>query len=212
MGTFISLDGPDGGGKTTQICLLYEELERRGFPVTRTREPGGTALGERIRNLLLDPVSQADPVTEALMYAAARAQLVSRVIRPALEEGQVVLVERFYHSSIAYQSYGSGVSLNIIRALAEIATGGLTPDLTLILDISPEIVFSERIVSRPLDRIEGRGLQFHRRVREGFLALAADEPGRLRVIDATSSVREVHERVLRAVESLLGKELGGEVR
>ncbi|MGE5553821.1 MAG: dTMP kinase [Betaproteobacteria bacterium] len=184
-GLFITLEGPDGGGKSTQAARLTERLRARGVPVVFTREPGGTPVGEALRQIILDPRNDLAGETEVLLYAASRAQNVEQVIRPALAEGKVVLAERFVDSSLAYQGYALGRGIEAVRQINVFATGGLVPDLTLLLDVTPEVGLSRvgaRAGGEAADRIERRRLEYHRRVREYYLMLAREEPGRVRVI------------------------------
>ena len=198
-GRFITLEGPEGAGKTVMAARLAAELESRGVPVVLTREPGGTRLGERLRDLLLDSDGAwISPRTDALLFNAARAQLVGEVITPALDAGEVVVCARYADSTLAYQGHGAGVPLDDLRALADIATGGLMPELTILLDVDPEIGLARK---RPADRTRfeaGFDLEFHRRVRAGFLALAAAEPDRFVVIEAGRPADAVFADVLAA--------------
>ena len=207
-GAFITIEGPEGGGKTTQAERLATHLQGSGSPVHLTREPGGTWLGERLREVLLSRTgagaAPTDPVTDALLFNAARRQLVREVIRPAIESGTTVLCVRFADSTLAYQGYGAGVPLERLRAMADLATDGLTPDLTLILDVPAEVGLARK---SPADvtRFEAEfDLDFHRRVRDGFHAIAADAPDRFAVIDATADEESVGRAVLDAVERQLG--------
>lgn len=204
-GKFIVFEGIDGSGKTTQLQLLGKYLSGRGYPVQLTREPGGTRVGEQIRELLLNPqYGELVPVAEALLYAAARAQHVAQVILPALEEGKIVLCDRFIDSSLAYQGFGRGVDVSLLEQVNGAAAGGLVPDLVLILDFCRESGMDR--LSRPgreTDRIEGETCEFHRRVRSGYLALAARNPLLYRVIDACRPVEQVHRDIVEAVEGVL---------
>jgi dTMP kinase len=186
-GWFITVEGPDGAGKTTQASALAGHLTDAGLDVILTREPGGTWLGERLREVLLartDPSTPTDPLTDALLFNAARRQLVTEVIRPALESGRTVLCARFADSTLAYQGYGAGVPLARLRALELAATDGLTPDLTILLDLPVEAGLA-RVAPGDVTRFEAEfDVAFHRRVRDGFLALAAAEPERFAVIAA----------------------------
>lgn len=203
-GRFITLEGPEGAGKTVIARRLVAELERLGRDVVSTREPGGTRLGERLRSILLlqgtdDVASPVDPRADALLFNAARAQLVAEVIRPALDRGAIVLCARFTDSTIAYQGYGAGLPLDELRAIAAVATGGLVPDLTILLDVPPAIGLGRK-TGASRNRFEAAfDLAFHERVRAGFLALAAGEPERFRVVDSARSIDVVAAEVTAAV-------------
>jgi dTMP kinase len=203
-GRFITIEGPEGGGKTTQAAALAARLAAAGEPVHLTREPGGTWLGERIRAVLLGRSgagAPADPLAEALLFNAARRQLVEEVIRPALDDGRTIICARFADSTLAYQGYGAGVPLEALRAIAEAATGGLVPDLTVLLDLPVEAGLARKAPAE-VTRFEAEfDVEFHRRVRDGFLALARAEPGRFVVVDATASVAAVAAAVAAAVEA-----------
>jgi dTMP kinase len=206
-GWFITIEGPEGGGKTTQAARLEAYLRDDGVPIVGTREPGGTVLGEQIRELLLeasDGDRPVDPLSDALLFNAARRQLVEEVIRPALAKGISVVCARFADSTLAYQGYGSGLPLDDLRALERVATSGLRPDLTILLDLPPEVGLRRKA---PDDRTRfelGFDLDFHRRVRDGFLALAAGEPERFAVVDAAASATATWAEVRRSVDRLLG--------
>lgn len=206
-GRFITIEGPEGAGKTVQAARLEASLRERGVPVLGTREPGGTGLGERIRELVLaQSATPIDPLADALLFNAARRQLVEEVVQPALAGGTTVICARFADSTRAYQGHGGGLDLDILATLEEIATGGLLPDLTLLLDLPVETGLARKA---PDDRTRfetGFDLAFHRRVRNGFLAMAVHEPGRFRVFDATASEDEVAERLARAVQHLFDEE------
>ena len=197
---FITLEGPEGAGKTVLARRLAAALEQRGHAVRLTREPGGTPLGERVRALLLERSSgdlAIDARADALLFNAARAQLVAEVIRPALEADEVVLCARFADSTLAYQGYGAGLPIEQLRAIADVATGGLAPQLTVLLDVDPEVGL-RRKAPGARNRFEASfDLDFHRRVRAGFLELAAQDPGRWRVVDSSRHVD-------RAFDDLLG--------
>ena len=205
-GWFITIEGPEGAGKTTQAARLEAHLRAEGNAVLRTREPGGTSLGERLRDLLLagGPPAGAtiDPLTDALLFSAARRQLVEEVIRPALEAGTTVVCTRFADSTLAYQGYGAGVSLATLRTLEGIATDGLRPDLTILLDLPAEVGLGRKAPDDQTRFELGFDLAFHRRVRDGFLALAADEPARFAVVDAADGEARVWDDVRRAVGRL----------
>ncbi len=201
-GVFITFEGLDGCGKSTQMELLAEALRARGYVVLMTREPGGTPLGEAIRDILLDPRYRGmSPRAEALLYAAARAHLVQEVIRPALADGQVVLCDRYLDSSLAYQGYGRGLGADDIIMLNVWATQGLFPDLTLFLDLE-EPARSSRLAAVP-DRLEAEDEAFHRRVEAGYRELLVQHRHRIRRIDATGDPAEVQRRVQAVVEEEL---------
>ena len=205
-GWFITLEGPDGAGKTTQAQRLATHLRTAGHDVHVTREPGGTWLGERLRELLLArtaSTSRTDPLTDALLFNAARRQLVTEVIAPALAAGRTLLCARFADSTLAYQGYGAGVPLDDLRALAHAATGGLSPDLTILLDLPVEAGLALKAPG-DVTRFEAEfDLDFHRRVREGFLAMAVASPGRFAVIDASRGADEVAASAAIAVDRVL---------
>lgn len=191
-------------GKTTQVELLAGSFRDRGCSVLVTREPGGTAVAETIRRLLLAPAGEVlEPVTEALLYAAARAQHVARKIAPALAAGRLVISDRFGDATLAYQGYGRGYNINMLAELNVLATGGLKPDLTILLDMPVEQALAR--IKRPVDRMEGEGREFFRRVRRGYLELAARDPRRYCIIDAGQALMTVHERVLAAVEEKISE-------
>jgi dTMP kinase len=199
-GVFITFEGCDGSGKTTQISLLERYLRDEGCNVLVTREPGGDPVAENVRSVLLASESRVSPRTELLLFLAARAQVVDFVIRPALERGDIVLCDRFADSTVTYQGYAREQDLDWVRRLNAYATNGLTPDKTLLLDIDP----SEGL-SRQTDRnrMEAETLVFHQRVREGYLAEARLFPERFHVIDASENVRLVHQAVLEALKDIL---------
>lgn len=202
-GFFITFEGGDRSGKTTQIDSLRVFLEGKGFPCLLTREPGGTVLGEKIRGLLLDTMDEPpDHMTEALLFAASRAHLVSRVIEPALAGGRTVICDRFADSTLAYQGYGLGMDPEFLALLNRGVTGGLVPDLTFLLDVDPAET-AARWAGSADDRISRRDLAFHRRVRHGYLELARLEPHRFCVIDARAPVEAVEARVRSRCEELL---------
>lgn len=206
-GLFVTLEGPEGAGKTVIAKRLAAELERRGRVVVSTREPGGTRLGERLRAILLEHVADGgtavDPRADALLFNAARAQLVAEVIRPALERGEVVVCARFADSTLAYQGYGAGLPISGLRAVAAVATGGLEPDLTILLDVPPEVGLGRK-TGASRNRFEASfDLAFHERVRAGFLAMAQAEPERFRVIDSARHIDAVTPDVIAAVTARL---------
>jgi dTMP kinase len=203
--TFITFEGIEGSGKTTQVNLALAWLHAHWERVLHTREPGGTAIGNRIRAILLDPIhAEMAAEAEILLYSAARAQIVRQVIRPHLEKGGIVVCDRFYDSTLAYQGYGRGLSLPDLRHITAFATGGLTPDLTLYLDLEVEAGLRRKAQTpEEWNRLEAQPLAFHRRVRAGYLALAAAEPERWRVIDADRPVEVVQEEIRRIVGAAL---------
>ena len=200
-GRLIAFEGVEGSGKSTQLELLRQALEGRGREVVVTREPGGTPAGERMRALLLDPGVELHPRAEALLFAAARAELVDTVIRPALERGAVVLCDRYLDSSLAYQGGARGLGRVPVEEVNRFATGGLLPDLVVLLDLDPASGLRRR--SGELDRIEAQDLAFHRRVRQAFCDLAAADPGRFAVVDGAAPVAEVAAGVQAAALALL---------
>jgi len=204
-GLFITFEGIEGSGKSTQIIMLAEYLKAEGREVTVTREPGGTEIGRAIRQVLLNPdFTGMDYHTEVLLYAADRAQHVAEIIKPALAEGKVVLSDRYIDSSIAYQHYGRGLPLDLIMSVNEQAVQGLKPDLTFLLALPLEIGL-KRATQETSDRIEQESIAFHGRVEAGFRELAAKEPERWRVIDATGTIDEVHQSIVEAINTLLSK-------
>lgn len=205
-GAFITVDGPDGGGKTTQAERLAAYLRDRGVLVHLTREPGGTWLGERIRDLLLERTGSAaptDPLADAMLFDAARRQLVQEVIRPSLDAGETVICARFTDSTLAYQGYGAGLDIDVLRRLNDLTTGGLRPDLTIILDVPVEAGLARKAPG-DVTRFEAEfDLAFHHRVRQGFLTLAAAEPDRIAVIDATGDIDAVGDEIGALVDERL---------
>lgn len=189
-GLFITFEGPDGAGKTTQIARISAWLHQLGVAHIRTREPGGTAISDKVRQLLLDPehTEMADQ-TEVMLYAASRAQLVNEVIRPALDKGLMVLCDRYVDASLAYQAYGLGYAVEDVAAINQFATGGLQPKRTYLLDVPVEIGMGRVHQNRGVapDRIEQKGSTYHESVRNGFLELAKQEPERIYHIDATQT-------------------------
>jgi dTMP kinase len=209
-GVFITLEGPDGAGKSSQQAYLAERLTEAGETVTVTREPGGTQLGERVRAVLLDSSAAHDPLSDALLFNAARHQLVEDVIAPALSDGGVVLSDRFADSTLAYQGYGGGAPLDTLKVLAEIATDGLLPTRTVLLDLPVEDGLARRQggPAAELTRFETSAAHdraFHERVRAGYLELATAEPARWRIVDASRPPEEVAEMVWGAVRDLFRK-------
>ena len=206
-GLFITFEGGDGAGKTTQSELLAAWFEAHGREVVRTREPGGTPLGSRVRELLLhggDEVGAVDARAEALLYAADRAQHIATLVRPALERGAVVVQDRYIDSSLAYQGAGRVLDVTEVRGISEWATGGLWPHLTVLLDASTELAAARRAArGGTADRLEAEAVEFHAAVRVGFLALARSDPDRYLVLDASLAAGELHESVCERVSELL---------
>lgn len=207
-GKFITFEGPEGGGKSTHVRELAEQLRAEGKTVLVTREPGGTRLAELIRGLVREEVEDP-PVTrcEVLLFIAARAQVVSEVIRPALARGEWVICDRFADSTFAYQGYGRGIDVGLLKNFNDFATEGLVPDLTILLDVPPEtskarLAERQAATATSADRIEQAGDMFHRRLRDGFLELAKAEPDRFVVIDSSGPREEVSDRVWTAVRNL----------
>ena len=211
MSLFISFEGPDGSGKTTQIELLAEQLRGMSHDVLITREPGGTPIGDQIRAVLHDIKNvEMTHETEFLLYSASRAQLVRQVIRPHLERGGVVLCDRFADSSMAYQGYGRELDLEAIHFITQFATGGLTPDLTIYLDLPVEVGIQRKqsayaAQAGEWNRLDQQTLDFHRRVRQGYLKMARAEPHRWLVIDAMQSIPDTQVAIRRRLEHLLSE-------
>ena len=207
-GIFLTLEGDDGVGKSTQADLLASWLEQRGCTVLRVHEPGGTRLGEKIRTLLLDREDDAmTPLAELLLFEAARAQVMDEVIEPALARGEVVVCDRFTDSTLAYQGYGRELGASLVRSTNDLACGGRYPDRTLLLVLDDDVA-RERVESRSADgagdRMESAGDAFRMRLRAGFDEIAAAEPERVRIVDANGSVEQVHERIREGIADLLG--------
>ena len=196
-GLFITFEGADGSGKTTQYRLFAQYLRDRGFDVITTREPGGTGISEKIRALILDPDNmEMTDMTEAFLFAASRTQHVSQLIRPAVEEGKIVLCDRFMDSSIAYQGYARGLG-DCVRQINEVAVMGMQPDLTFFLDLDPERGRQRNIRAGKADRLEQQDIEFHDKVYEGYKKLAEIYKNRFIVIDASGSIEEVQDRIRR---------------
>lgn len=204
---FITFEGPDGAGKSSQIEKLIARLAAEGYQPVVTREPGGTAVGDRIRDVVHDVRhAEMSPSAEVLLYSASRAQLVNEIIRPALAKGEIVLCDRYADSTLAYQGYGRGLDLEALQNLTEFATGGLTPDLTILLDIDGPAGLARRVeFGEEMNRLDLEALDFHERVRAGYLQLVAGDPARWVVIDAARSPEEVAEDVQTSVLTHLQK-------
>ena len=204
---FITFEGPDGSGKTTQIRLLVEWLQELGHAVALTREPGGTEIGDQIRAVVHDPSNTAiDPRTEILLYSADRAQHVAECVLPALAKGKVVISDRYADSTLAYQGYGRALDLETLQRITDFATRRLKPDLTLYLDIAPHVGLQRRQAGGgEWNRLDAEALEFHQRVRDGYLALMSGDPDRWVMIDAARSIEEVQADIRACVQARLGK-------
>jgi dTMP kinase len=198
---FISLDGVDGAGKSTQIGLLVEWLRSQALNVCVCRDPGGTLIGDRLRAHLLDRSSNISMTCEMLLYMASRAQLVDEVIRPALARGDVVVCDRYLLANVVYQGHAGGLDPITIREVGRVATQGVVPDLTLVLDLPPEVSLERK--SGPADRLESRGVEYLRKVRQGFLAEAALDPRHISVVSAQRGVTEVQQQLREEVGRVL---------
>jgi dTMP kinase len=198
-GAFITFEGIDGCGKSTQLRLLASELRVRGLQIVATREPGGTTLGQRLRAALLDIDEQVDPLAELLVFAADRAHHVRTLLLPALEANEIVLSDRYADATVAYQGAGRGFEPKLIEDIVQLATGGLRPDLTLLFDLSvaeSAVRTRRRVASKNSDRLDSEDIAFHTRVRNAYLELAKAEPERFRVIDARGSTQETQQKVM----------------
>lgn len=197
QGLFITFEGGDGCGKTTQIKLLEEYLQSKGYKTLLTREPGSKGLGVKVREILLNYDGEVSPVCESFLFLADRAQNVDCIIKPALEEGTIVICDRHTDSSVAYQGYGRGLDIERIKMLNNIATSGLKPDLTFVLDVDVET--SQARVGAEKDRMESAGIEFFERVRKGFLEIAKQEPERVKVVDSTKTIEEIHKEIVEII-------------
>ena len=200
-GLFITFEGADGCGKTTQLNMLAEYLTEKGFDVVVTREPGAKGLGEKLREILLNYEGVVSDRCEAFLFLADRAQHVDVIVKPAVALGKIVLCDRHTDSTVAYQGYGRGQDIDRINLLNNIATDGMKPDLTFVFDIDVET--SQQRVGSEKDRMESAGMDFHNRVRQGYLKLAENEPNRIKVIDAKKSIPDIHDEVVEIIESFL---------
>lgn len=196
-GLFITFEGGDGCGKTTQIKLLDEYLRNKGYKTLLTREPGSIGLGEKVREILLNYDGEVSSVCESFLFLADRAQNMDCIIKPALEEGVIVICDRHTDSSVAYQGYGRGLDIERINMLNNIATSGLKPDLTIVLDVDVET--SQARVGSEKDRMESAGIEFFERVRKGYLEIAKQEPERVKVVDAKQTIEDIHNQILELV-------------
>ena len=203
MSLFITFEGADGCGKTTQIELLNKYLQENGFKTLVTREPGAKGLGEKLREILLNYDGEVSPNCESFLFLADRAQHVDCVIKPALNDGVIVLCDRHTDSTVAYQGYGRQLDIEQIKKLNEIAVNGLKPDLTIVFDI--DIETSMQRVGKTKDRMESAGMDFFNRVRNGYLAIANEEPNRVKVINSADTIEEIHNQVVKLVEKAVNK-------
>jgi dTMP kinase len=195
--TFISFEGIEGTGKTIQSKLLYEHFKKTGCTVILTEEPGGTRIGLKIREVLLSVENkEITPVTELLLYNASRAQHIKEVILPALNKGGIVITDRFSDSTVAYQGYGRGIDLKLIDSLERMVTEGLKPDITLLIDLDAETGLLRNKGINKTDRLELEDLKFHKKVRDGYLQIAAREPERIKLIDGSGSIEEIQRKII----------------
>lgn len=203
---FITLEGPEGSGKTSHVPPLVQYLREQGYKVFPTREPGGTSIGEQVRYILHDlKNAEMHPHTETLLYQAARAQIVEQVIRPRLAAGEIVLSDRYFDSTIAYQGYGHQQDLEQVRGLVKYATGGLVPDLTILLDVDVEEGLRRKKKDDEWNRLDAYTVEFHQRVRSGYLEMVKQEPGRWVKVDANQGWERVQEELRRAIISRLNR-------
>lgn len=200
-GLFITLEGADGCGKTTQLNLLKEYLTNRGYEIVVTREPGGKGLGEKLREILLNYDGEVSDRCEAFLYLADRAQNIDTIIKPAINSGKIVLCDRHTDSSVAYQGYGREQNIDNINMLNELAVNGVHPDLTIVFDIDTETSMAR--VGAEKDRLESAGIEFHKRVRNGYLEIAKKNPQRIKVVDASQTIEDVQRDVIKIVEGVL---------
>ncbi|MFC2061802.1 dTMP kinase [Elusimicrobiota bacterium] len=200
-GKFITFEGPEGCGKSTQTGLLVEYLKSKDLNVIHTREPGGVSIAEELREILLKPGNTIFPRAELMLYASGRAQHTQELIQPALEEGKFVVCERYTHASIAYQGYGRGLDIGLIRDLNKIATEGIAPDLTILIDIDVEEGLTRvRKSNRTFDRLESENIEFHRKVRQGYLKLAGEDPDMV-IVDAKEDKEKIHKTIIETLVS-----------
>lgn len=200
-GLFITLEGADGCGKTTQLNLLKEYLTSSGYEIVVTREPGGKGLGEKLREILLNYDGEVSDRCEAFLYLADRAQNIDTIIKPAINSGKIVLCDRHTDSSVAYQGYGREQNIDNINMLNELAVNGVHPDLTIVFDIDTEISMAR--VGAEKDRLESAGIEFHKRVRNGYFEIAKKNPQRIKVVDASQTIEDVQRDVIKIIEEVL---------
>lgn len=205
-GLFITMEGTDGSGKTTQITMLKDYLTSKGFNVICTREPGGTPISEKIREIIIDKNNtEMSYMTEALLYAAARAQHVEETILPALKEGDIVISDRFLDSSVVYQGFARVLGEKTVKNINKYAVGDLEPDVTFFLKLKPEDGLQRKAKQAELDRLEAEKFKFHQRVYDGYVRLAKNNKNRIKVIDALKSIDEIHTEITESVDELLKK-------
>lgn len=207
QGLFITLEGNEGCGKSTQIRLLHGFLRKKGYSVFATREPGGTAVGDKIRKVLLDPKHRISPLTETLLYMASRAQLVEETILPKLKKGTIVICDRWLDATVAYQGYAGGLHVKWIKDLGQVATQGLRPDLSIYLDLPVSVGLSRARGRSKVDRVERKSLTYHENVRQGYLKISKEEPYRFRRLSISSdeTVAHVHARIRSEVDRVLSR-------
>jgi len=198
-GMFITFEGSEGGGKSTQAQLLKEYLENKGYKVKLFREPGGTRISEKIRKILLDPNEKITPLAELFLYLAARAQLVKEEIKPALEKGCIVIGDRFIDSTTAYQGWGRNIDVQLIKKMNKLVTGNIIPDLTLVFQVENPLGFKKKAT----DRLEKESASFHRRVQEGYLKIAQQEPDRVKIIPVKEGIEAIQKKVREIVDKRL---------
>lgn len=197
---FITLEGPEGSGKSTQIRRLAKRLEAMGYPVITTREPGGTSIGDQIRHVLVRMENkELHPRTEILLFLAARAQLVEQLIKPALQDGKIILCDRYGDSTLAYQGYGHGLDLEQLRQMLDFATDHLKPDLTILMDLDVKTGLMRKKAEDEWNRLDAYEVLFHERVRQGYLELANEEPERWRIVDASQGIDAVQEDLFQII-------------
>lgn len=202
-GHFITLEGPDGSGKSTQIGLLRKYFTDRSLEVVETREPGGTRIGEKIRDIILDKNNtEMNPITEALLYAASRSQHVHEVIKPALSDGKVVICTRYIDSSIVYQGAARGLGIDVVYTINNIAIQGVMPDLTILFDMDPEKALKRKTSENDADRLELENIEFHKKVYNAYREIAKNN-NRIKIVDASGSVDEIHKEIVKAVNQYL---------
>jgi dTMP kinase len=205
-GIFISFEGIEGTGKTIQSRLLYEYLTKKGYEVILTGEPGGTRIGLKIRDLLLSVENKGmTPFAELLLYNASRAQHIQEVILPVMNKGAIVITDRFTDSTVAYQGYGRGIDLNIINSIKRMVAADLQPDITILLDLDVEVGLRRNRGINKMDRLELEDVEFHKRVRSGYLKIATKEPERIKLVDASENIEQVHNKIIKIIMDFFKK-------